>query len=396
MSGTVDADASLTTVEVADVAIVGGGPIGLAIAWRTAALDPGLRLVVLDPTPGGGAAGVAAGMLAAITEAYFGEEALTRLSVASAERWPGFAAELEEASGRPAGFTAGGTVVVAYDADDNAVIEELYRYQRTLGLDVERLRSRDVRRLEPAVSPQVRGGIFARGDHRVDPRRLCAALVAACERAGVRLRRRRVERIITADERVRGVATAAGAVAAERVVLAAGAWSASIAGLPPEAVPPVRPVKGQIVALRSPPGTPPLITRAVRGVVKGSSVYLVPRDDGRVIVGATVEERGWDRQPTAGGVYELLRDAVLLVPGVTELEWVEVRAGLRPGSPDNLPIIGPAPLDGLVVATGHYRNGVLLTPITADAVARFLTEGTPPEAVSDCSPQRFATKGTVR
>jgi glycine oxidase len=385
VSGTVRA------VEAADVAVVGGGPIGLAIAWRTAVLDPGRRVVVVDPAPGGGAAGVAAGLLAAVTEAHFGEEALTRLSVASAERWPSFASELEQASGRPTGFTAGGTVVAAYDADDNAVLAELFQYQRTLGLDVERLHSSEVRRLEPAVSPRVRGGILAAGDHRVDPRSLCAALVAGCERAGVELTRHRVERIITDGDRLRGVATAHGVVAAERVVVAAGTWSASIAGLPPGAVPPVRPVKGQILTLRSPPGEPPLITRAVRGVVRGSSVYLVPRDDGRVIVGATVEDRGWDTQPTAGGVYDLLRDAVLLVPGVTELELVEVQAGLRPGSPDNLPIIGPVPLDGLVVATGHYRNGILLTPITADAVARLLAGGTLPEEVSACSPRRFAT-----
>src|SRR5262249_52970285 len=244
-------------------------------------------------------------------------------------------------------------------------------------------------RLEPAVSPHVRGGILAEGDHRVDPRSVCAALVAACERSGVELRRHRVERIITAGDRVHGVATTDGVVTAERGGGAAGTWSASITGLPPEVVPPVRPVKGQILALRSPSGEPPLITRAVRGVVKGSSVYLVPRDDGRVIVGATVEERGWDTQPTAGGVYQLLRDAVLLVPGVTELELVEVRVGLRPGSPDNLPIIGPASLDGLVVATGHYRNGILLSPITADAVAHLLTRGTLPEEVSACSPRRF-------
>jgi glycine oxidase len=172
------------------------------------------------------------------------------------------------------------------------------------------------------------------------------------------------------------------------VVLAAGSWSAGIGGLPDAARPPVRPVKGQILTLRQPPGDP-LLTRTVRGLVRGSSVYLVPRRDGRIAVGATVEERAWDTRVTAGGAYELLRDALALVPGLDDAELVAVRTGLRPGSPDDLPMVGPSSVDGLVVATGHYRNGILLTPVTAEAVAAAVTgEPVPPE-VAPCDPRRF-------
>jgi glycine oxidase len=373
-----------------DVAVVGAGAIGLASAWRLA--QRGATVAVVDPVPGSGASGVAAGMLAPVTEARLGEEPLLALNHASWARWPGFAAEVALASGRSVGYRADGTLVVALDADDRAALDDLAARHRAMGLAVEPLRGREARALEPGLAPGVRAGLLAADERSVDPPALVEALVAAATGAGVALVADAVDRIVTtpAGDRVTGVALAGGgAVEAGAVVLAAGCRSATIPGLPADARPPVRPVKGEILTLRQPPGDPAL-ARTVRGVVRGSSIYLVPRDDGRVVVGATVQERGWDERPTAGGAYELLRDALALVPGLDDAELVAVRAGLRPGSPDDLPLIGPAAVEGLVVATGHHRNGILLTPITADAVAAVVAGEVVPPQVAACDPRRFA------
>jgi glycine oxidase len=177
------------------------------------------------------------------------------------------------------------------------------------------------------------------------------------------------------------------------VLVAAGCWSGSIPGLPPGVVPPVRPVKGQILRLAG-EARRTLLQRSVRGLVQGTSVYLVPRADGTVVIGATVEERGFDTTVTAGAVYELLRDARRVVPGITEFELVEARAGLRPGSPDNAPIVGPSSIAGLLLATGHHRNGILLAPLTADAVAALVTGEAPPPEMAAFTPARFAPSPT--
>ena len=374
-----------------DAVVVGGGVIGLAAAWRAA--RSGVRVEVVDPAPGSGASSVAAGMLAPVTEVHYGEEPLLALALASAGRYPSFVAELEQEAGRPAGYRACGTLAVAADHDDNAALGELFEFQRRLGLDVTRLTSRECRRLEPALAPSVRGGVHVAGDHQIDPRALVASLVDACRAAGVALTAARVAGIAVEGDRVTGVTLPGGEVRpAGTVVVAAGAWSSQLAGLPPDAVPPVRPVKGQILRLRG-PAADPLLSGTVRGLVGGSAVYLVPRADGRIVVGATAEERGFDPTVTAGAVYELLRDAAALVPGVTELELAEVGAGFRPGSPDNAPLIGAAGIDGLLLATGHHRNGVLLAPITADAVAALLTTGRAPEVAAPFTPGRFARVG---
>jgi glycine oxidase len=370
-----------------DLAVVGGGVIGLAVAWRAALA--GLRVTVVDPAPGGGASWAAAGMLAPVTEVHYGEQALLRLNLAAAERWPSFAAELEEAAGRPVGYRACGTLTVARDADDLAAIDDLYRFQRGLGLGVERLRGRECRRLEPGLAPGVRGGVLAPGDHQVDNRALVGALLAAVARAGVVLRAARVTGVRVAGERARGVVLDGGeTLAAGAVVLAAGCWSGALDGLDPALLPPVRPVKGQLLHLRGPVASP-LAQRNVRGV----EVYLVPRADGRVVVGATVEEQGFDLRVTAGAVHRLLRAATELLPDVEELELTETVAGLRPGSPDNAPLLGPTGLDGLLVASGHYRNGILLTPVTADAICELLTSGQVPAAIAPFSPRRFERAG---
>ncbi|MEV0398948.1 glycine oxidase ThiO [Actinoallomurus sp. NPDC050550] len=366
------------------VVIVGGGVIGLGIAWRS--LTRGIRVTVVDPEPASKASRVAAGMLTPVTELGYGEDALLRLGIVSRDRFPSFVAELEEVSGVDTAFRRDGVLQVALDADDLAVLEELRRFQESLGLAAEALTGRECRRREPMLAPSARGGLFAPDDGSVDPRRLSAALLAAIDRLGGTLIRDRVAEILI-DDRAAGVRLAGGdSLAADQIVLAAGPWSHEIKGLPPDAVPPVRPVKGQVVRLRSPV---PFLGRTVRGLVRGSSVYLVPRADGELVIGATQEEMGYDTTVTAGGLWELLRDARELVPGVTELAFEEVSAGLRPGSPDNAPVLGPSSVPGLLLATGHFRNGVLLTPVTADALAETIATGEPPEVIRPFSAGRF-------
>ncbi|MGC4948425.1 glycine oxidase ThiO [Streptomyces sp. DT224] len=375
--------------EGSDVLVVGGGVIGLVTAWRAA--QRGLSTALADPEPGGGAARVAAGMLAAVTELHYGEEMLLGLNLASARRYPSFTAELEEASGQDTGFRACGTLAVALDADDRAHLRELHELQRRSGLESEWLTGRECRRLEPMLAPGIRGGLRVDGDHQVDPRRLAAALLTACERAGVVFHRRRADRLSLVSDRAVGAVLDDGTeVAAGQVVLAGGSLSGRLAGVPAHVLPPVRPVKGQVLRLTVPPAYAPFLSRTVRAVVRGSHVYLVPRENGELVVGATTEEMGWDTTVTAGGVYELLRDAHELVPGITELPLTETRAGLRPASPDNAPLLGRTALPGLHLATGHGRNGVLLTPVTGDAMASLLADGELPEAARPFSPGRFA------
>ncbi len=369
-----------------DAVIVGGGTIGLTSAWKMA--GRGMRVVVVDPEPGRGATWVAAGMLAPVTEVHYTEERLVALTMASARRWPTFASELESDAGSAIGYRTCGTLVVDADDGDRAWSEKLYRFQCSLGLEVERLSARRVRQLEPNIVPGVRSGLLAKGDHQVQTRRLVAALLAAATARHVGWHRAPVTRIEVTGGTVRGVHCDDDFLRAPVVVLAAGCWSSEIAGLPAGVVPPVRPVKGQILRLAG-EARRALLQRSVRGLVQGSSVYLVPRSDGTVVVGATVEERGFDTTVTAGAVYELLRDARRVVPGVTELELVEARAGLRPGSPDNAPVVGATTVDGLILATGHHRNGILLSPLTAEAVAAVATGDEPPPEMAPFTPARF-------
>ena len=355
------------------VHVVGGGVIGLACAWRLA--RNGHTVTVIAPRPGGpdGASHVAAGMLAPVTEAQFGESALTALLLEGAAHWPTFASELAAASGLPGaaalGYDTTGTVTVALDTSDRATLDDLLAYQLSLGLTAHRRSASECRRLVPALSPTLRGGIEVPGDHHVDNRALLRALVEACRRAGVAF----VESSVRAVEPGPVLVLADGhRLGADHVVLAAGTGLASIGGLEAAGLPPVRPVKGH--ALRLGPvaaGAPPLLTRTVRGLVRGHSIYLVPRPDGSLVVGATVEERG-DTTVQAGAVHELLCDARAVVPGIDELELLEASAGLRPATPDNTPWIGWTALDGVAVATGHFRNGILLAPLTAAAVVDLL------------------------
>jgi glycine oxidase len=361
-----------------DVVVAGGGPIGLACAWRAA--QRGLRVTLVDAGEAG-AWEVAAGMLAPASEADFGEHALAGLGLRSAARFDDFCAELADASGHDPALRGGGTLAVARDGDEAEALERLLAYRQGLGLDVERLRPSQARRLEPAVAPTVRLALEVPGDHSVDPRRLVPALRTAAERAGVELVHGRAAGLLAGG----GLRLADGReLPAERVLIAAGVGAGAIE-LPDGAGIPVRPVKGQVLRLRDPRG-PGLTSRTIRCV----QAYLVPRDDGTYVLGATMEERGDDRAPTAGGAYELLRDMSEVVPGVLELEIEELTAGLRPATPDNLPAIGPGALPGLFWAAGHFRNGILLTPVTADLVAAALTGESLPDWAACADPRRFA------
>ncbi|HYZ27468.1 MAG TPA: glycine oxidase ThiO [Thermoleophilaceae bacterium] len=340
---------------------MGAGIAGLASAWRAA--QAGLRVVVLERgSPGAGASSVAAGMLAPVTEAEFGEDELLGLNLESAALWPSFAAELEASTGLPTGYRAGGALAVAVDRDDAEELRRLHRLQRSLGLESEWLVPSAARAAEPGLAPRIAGAIDAPGDAQVDPVAVIEALLAAVADAGVEIRSGAAVRrdpgadtLSFGDERIR----------ADQIVIAAGAWSAELADVR------VHPVKGQLLHLRTRAGAPPLAGR----IVRTPRCYVVPRADGRVVVGATTEEKGFDTSVDAGAVHRLLEAAWEVLPDVWELEFVGVIAGLRPATPDNRPLIGRAS-ERLIYATGHYRNGILLAPLTAQRVAGELTRVT--------------------
>ena len=375
-----------------DLAVAGGGAIGLACAWRAA--GRGLRTVVLDAGDPG-AWQVAAGMLAPVAEAQVGDAAAVELGLRAARGFEAFCAEL----GEDVGHRTTGTLLVARDRDEAEALERELAFRRELGLEVERLRPSQARRAEPALAPTVRLALDVPGDHSVDPRRMVAALATACERAGGTIRRARVAAVEVAGAGAAGQDDSAGRadfaaggrvaglrldtgeiVRAAQVLIATGTGEVEARDRVP-----VRPVKGQVLRLRDPRG-PGLVERTIRG----PDAYLVPRADGTYVLGATMEERGRDTAPTAGGVYELLRDMSEIVPGVLELEIEELLAGLRPATPDNLPAIGPGTVDGLLWATGHFRNGILLAPLTADLIATAVCGEPLPEWAAIADPRRFA------
>ncbi|HEY3559192.1 MAG TPA: glycine oxidase ThiO [Kribbella sp.] len=374
--------------KTSDVVVVGGGLIGLATAWRLAA--DGVQVTVCDPTPGAQTSNVAAGMLAPVTEVEYGEDDLLALNLASVNAWPTFAAELEELTGQSAGLHQTGTLSVAYDADDVAALRRLADYQRRLGLEVEELSGRDARRREPLLATGVSGGVWVPGDHSVDNRQAVATLLKAVDLSGVKLVRQHVTRVITSGTTATGVLLDNGdTVHAGYVVAAAGPWSSQLDGVPEELRPPVRPVKGEVLRLRVPEAYRPALKHTVRATARGFSVYLVPRPGGELVIGATSSELGYDTRVLAGGVFNLLRDARTVLPITDELELVESIAGLRPATPDNAPVLGPSGLDRLLWATGHYRNGVLLTPVTAQVLAETVRTGIVPDLAKPFLVSRF-------
>ncbi|PZF84514.1 glycine oxidase ThiO [Jiangella anatolica] len=371
------------------MAVVGCGIIGAAVAWRLSQL--GLTVAAFDPAPGDGATHAAAGMLADVTEAEFGEDHLTALNVASAREWPAFAAELSSAAGgADLAFRRTGTLTVAYDSGDRQQLRRLLTLRRGLGLPVEEVSVDEARRLEPLLGPRLAGATWTPDEHQVDPRRVHAALLKVLAGRGVAVVRRRVAELSRSPSgTVDGVLDAAGERhPAGSVVLAAGWASRELAGVP------TRPVKGQLLRLDASAQPGFALGRVVRGFVQSRAVYLVPRQDGEVVVGATSEEQPDDRQVTAGGAYAILRDARALIPGIDELPLAELTARARPGSPDNVPMIGESGIPGLLLATGHHRNGILLAPLTASALAARYRAGTAPEWAAAADPRRFAATFT--
>lgn len=367
-----------------DVAIVGGGLIGLACAWRLA--GRGLSVVVIErESVGAGASLAATGMLAPAAEHEPGSDPLLPLALDSLHRWPGFRDDLEAASGLSLDYRADGTLVLAIGRDEVERLRFRYDLQRRSGLDATWLNGGEVRRLEPGLRPSVTAGVQCPLDHQVDPRLVMAALVKACEAAGVAI----VEGVAATGldwtgGRVTGVETASGSIVADTVILAAGAWSGEGGLLPDRLALPVRPLKGQALALRTTKQTGTLSR-----MVWTEQIHMAPKSDGQLIVGATVEDCGFRPGVTAGGLYALLEGARRVLPGIEEMEVEAVWSGYRPTSDDDAPIIDTlAP--GLVAATGHHRNGYLLAPVTADSVAEWVATGEMPAVARSFGLSRFA------
>lgn len=368
------------------VAVIGAGIIGCSIGARLAAA--GCRVDLFDRAEAGKAAShAAAGMLAAGVEAEPGEDRLLPLCLESQRMWPAFAAELEASSGERVDYRDEGTLVVALNRDDAEGLRQRYDFQRSLGLPLEWLTGAAVKAREPFLHPRTVAAVASVKDTQVDNRKVVAALKKVLLASGARLHEHEaVTAIDVSAGRARGVVLGDRSHAADVVVLAAGAWSRTIPGLPAEAEPPVRPVKGQMLSVRMDPEKPLL-----RHVVWAPKSYLVPRRDGRLILGATTEEKGFDTTLTAGGVMALIEAAWRALPGIEELAIDEIWAGLRPGSRDDAPVLGPcASVSGLVLATGHHRNGILLAPITAEAIADFVLSGRIDERIRPFGLDRFS------
>ncbi len=368
------------------VAIIGGGVIGLSLGWRLLQAGCPVTLVEREPETGRGASWAAAGMLAAGIEAEPTEEALFQLARWSQALWPGFASELEAASGRSIGYDATGTLVCAFTRDQAEKLRHGIAFQRALGGVFEWLGAAAAREREPGLAPNLVAAAFSPNDHQVDNRLLATALAEAFRRAGGRLVAGTEASVDLVAGRAAGIVAGDQRYAADLTVVAAGAWSRSVPGLPQDQRPPTRPIKGQMLALQMPAGAP-----LIRHVIWGGQCYLVPRADGRLLIGATVEERGFDAAITAGGLLGLLDDAWRSLPGIEELPIIETWAGFRPGSPDDQPMLGATGIDGLLVATGHHRNGILLTPATATAMAELILTGRPPDPIRPFGIERFET-----
>lgn len=368
----------------ADVAVIGAGIVGLAIALE--ARRSGRSVVLIDPAPASGATFAAAGMLAPVSELHYQEEDLLELMLESSALWPEFAAGLEN-PGMPTGYRPTSTLALGADAADRHALGDLRGVQLANGLAVEPLLLREARTREPLLSPQLSCAFNIPADHQVDPRKIAQRILDALaghgedEESWVRSAADGFALPVEASgllwdgDRVAGVRLATGgAVLADETVVANGLGAPRLKGLPEGLQLPLRPVYGDILRLRVPAHLQPLVTSTVRGLVRGVPVYIVPREDGTVVVGATQREDGLSASTnavSAGGVYQLLRDAQVLVPAVAELELIECTARARPGTPDNAPLLGRVgaakggDIKGLIVATGFFRHGVLLTPATA-------------------------------
>lgn len=365
------------------IAIVGGGVIGLGIAWQLARRGASVVLFERD-VPGRAASWSAAGMLAPLSEVGFEEEDFLRLGRESLRRYPQFLDELTEDSGRDVPLDTRGTLLVGLDRDDAERLRRLFEFRMHLGLPVEWLSGGEAREIEPLISPRISSAIWIPDDHQIDNRLLAAAMKTAFEKCGGTLHENMPVREISIDGgKVTGLRTESGFFGAEKIIVAAGCWSKQLEGIPKELLPPVRPVKGQIITLRADD------TFALSHVVRAPDAYLLPKDDGRVILGASEEEMGFDTSITAGPVYKLLERGWETIPAIYDLVVDEIEAGLRPGSRDHDPIVGETPIGGLYYATGHYRHGILLAPSTAYEMSNLLLDAKSSELFAPFKPGRF-------
>lgn len=357
------------------IIIIGGGVIGLGIGWQLA--KSGTSVTIFDREEAGRAASwAAAGMLAPYAEFHTEEPELLQLGIQSLSLYPQWVEELERDAEMSIGYRVEGTLIVGIEPDDTHQLRHLFKAQQQFGLDVHWLNGRDACKIEPALSPRVTSAIHCENDHQVDNRLMVSALKKAFQKYGGELyENRSVAALVIENGCVNGVRTEEGISHCDLAILAAGCWSTQIEGIPDDMLPPVRPVKGQMLALEMEEGIEiKTVIRTIRAKYP-TSVYLVPRSDGRLIVGATNEEMGFDERLTVGGMFELLRGAWEIVPGLYELPILDSWSGLRPGSRDNAPILGKTPIPNLIYATGHYRNGILLTPITAYEISRLIMTG---------------------
>ena len=372
------------------ILIIGGGVIGLGIGWQLA--KAGAAVTIYERGQAGrGASWAAAGMLGPIAEAHIDELDLLKLSNQSLARYPEWVDELETETEMSIGYRAEGTLIIGIEPEDAYQLQHAYDLQQDLGLNVEWLSGQEARKIEGALSPYVTAAIRCETDHQVDNRLMAQALQRAYQgRGGVLHQNSTVERIVIENGTVTGVQTRDGFQGADVCILAAGCWSGQISGLPDTIIPPVRPVKGQMLALQMRKGF--MIKNVIRTVKARypMPVYLVPRTDGRLIVGATTEELGFDTDLTVGGIYELLHGACEAVPDIYDLPLIETWTGLRPGSTDNAPILGKTPVENLIYATGHYRNGILLTPITAYEISKLILTGETSETIAPFQLDRFS------
>ncbi|MEO5314151.1 glycine oxidase ThiO [Pseudarthrobacter sp. CC12] len=402
----------------ADVAVIGGGVVGHGIAWE--AQRSGRSVALIDDAPGSGASWAAAGMLAPVSELHYQEEDLLELMLDASSRWPGFAAGIAGATSG-SGYLTTPTLAVGADAADRRALMDLRAVQQANGLAVEPLTVRDARKREPLLSPAIACALDTPADHQVDPRRLLAALRQALAGAvrgkpGLAVAGAvegyavpdRAGGLLWEGGRVVGASLAGGGtVLATDTIVANGLQAGDLGGLPDGLDLPLRPVHGDILRLAVPQHLQPLVTSTVRGLVHGVPVYIVPRQDGTVVIGATQREDALSDAVSAGGVYQLLRDAQALVPAVAELELLECTARARPGTPDNAPLLGRVPaapgsagykaghVPGLIIATGFFRHGVLLTPAAA-AICAGLLDGHADPRWAPFSPERFSRPAAAR
>ena len=372
-----------------NIIIIGGGVIGLGIGWQLAKAGRSVTIFERDRA-GRAASWAAAGMLAPFAEAHTEEPELLKLGCESLARYPQWVHDLEADAGISIEYRVEGTLIVGLEPDDTDQLRHLFEAQQHLGLDANWLSGREARDIEPALSPRVTAAIHCATDYQVDNRLMVKALQHAYKASGGVLHENSaIEKIVVENGIVNGVQTQNGFHETDVVILSAGCWSAQIDGLPDAIIPPVRPVKGQMLALQMEEGIDiKTVIRTVRARYP-TSVYLVPRSDGRLIVGATCEEMGFDTRLTVGGMFELLRGAWEAVPGIYELPLLETWAGLRPGSRDNAPILGKTPVQNLIYATGHYRNGILLAPISAYEIAKLVLTGETSETIAPFQLDRF-------